>query len=51
MRTGERTDAILEAARDRRINLRRVDNATVGISLDETTERRDVHTLWQIFER
>ena len=49
VRTGERTDAILEAARDRRINLRRVDNATVGISLDETTERQDVHTLWQIF--
>ena len=49
VRTGERTEAILEAARDRRINLRRVDNATVGISLDETTERQDVQTLWQIF--
>jgi glycine dehydrogenase len=49
VRTGERTDAILEAARNRRINLRRVDNATVGISLDETTGRQDVQTLWQIF--
>ena len=48
VRTGERTEAIL-GARDRRINLRRVDNATVGISLDETTERPDVQTLWQIF--
>jgi glycine cleavage system P protein (glycine dehydrogenase) len=50
VRTGERTETILEAARDRRINLRRVDSAIVGISLDETTERQDVQTLWQIFK-
>jgi glycine dehydrogenase len=49
VQTGERTEAVLKAARDRRINLRRVDNSTVGISLDETTGRQDVQTLWQIF--
>lgn len=47
--TGERTSAILEAARRERINLRKVDGETVGIALDETTTREDVETLWKIF--
>jgi glycine dehydrogenase len=31
------------------VNLRRIDEATLGISLDETTTREDVERLWQIF--
>ena len=49
VRTGNRTPAILEAARRHFINLRQVDAGTVGISLDETTTRQDVETLWEIF--
>jgi glycine dehydrogenase len=49
VRTGERTAAILEAARRERINLRPVNSAAVGIALDETTTREDVETLWKIF--
>jgi glycine dehydrogenase len=33
-----RADAVLAAARDRGLNLRRVDDDTVGITLDETTD-------------
>ncbi len=49
VRTGAQTQTILEAARQRRINLRQVDAGTVGMSLDETTTRQDVETLWEIF--
>jgi glycine dehydrogenase len=47
--TGERTAAIHEAAVARGANLRRVDAAHVGVSLDETTTRGDVKLLWTIF--
>ncbi|HEY1437758.1 MAG TPA: aminomethyl-transferring glycine dehydrogenase [Casimicrobiaceae bacterium] len=47
--TGERTAAIREAAVARSANLRRVDEAHVGVSLDETTTREDVKLLWTIF--
>jgi glycine dehydrogenase len=47
--TGERTAAIREAAVARGANLRRVDEAHVGVSLDETTTREDVKLLWTIF--
>jgi glycine dehydrogenase len=40
---------ILETAQTRQINLRVLDNETVGISLDETTTVADVQTLWEIF--
>jgi len=33
-----RADAVLAAARDRGLNLRRVDDDTVGVTLDETTD-------------
>ena len=49
IKTGERTAAIREAAVARGVNLRRVDEAHVGISLDETTTREDVKLLWTIF--
>jgi len=47
--TGERTQAVLAAARERGYNLRRVDDSTVGISLDETATREDVEALWAAF--
>ena len=47
--TGERTPAILARARVARINLREIDGATLGLSLDETTTRVDVETLWAVF--
>ena len=49
VRTGDSTDAIHAAARDNGMNLRVVDAETVGISLDETTTRHDVETLWTVF--
>jgi glycine dehydrogenase len=48
VRTGGRTAALHAAARAQRINLRAVDAETIGISLDETTTRADVETLWSI---
>jgi glycine dehydrogenase len=49
VKTGSRTQAIHQAARSRGINLREIDNETVGISFDETTTSTDVETLWTIF--
>ena len=40
---------IVEKAAERRMNLRRLDEDTVGIALDETTGRDDVETLWEVF--
>jgi glycine dehydrogenase len=47
--TGERTAAIREVAVAHGANLRRVDAAHVGVSLDETTTRDDIKLLWTIF--
>jgi len=47
--TGDRTQAVLGAARARGYNLREADAATIGISLDETATREDVEALWQAF--
>ena len=41
--------AILEAAQDRGINLRLLDDGAIAITLDETTTVRDLLNLWQIF--
>jgi glycine dehydrogenase len=49
VRTGGRTQDIHTAARDKSVNLRTVDGDTIGISLDETTTREDVETLWAVF--
>jgi len=46
--TGSHTQAVHDAARAASINLRRVDGAHVGISLDETTTRAQVETLWSL---
>lgn len=47
--TATQAAATLQAALARGINLRRVSDTDVGISLDETTTRDDVHTLLQVF--
>ncbi|WP_338926125.1 aminomethyl-transferring glycine dehydrogenase [Mycetohabitans endofungorum] len=47
--SGTRTEALHEAARARRINLRRIDNARVGVSVDETTTRSDLADLLALF--
>jgi glycine dehydrogenase len=49
IQTGDRTDSILTTATDRRINLRKLDANTIGISLDEATCDRDVLDLFEIF--
>jgi glycine dehydrogenase len=49
VQTGGDTDALLARARDAGMNLRRLDDATVGIALDETTTRDDLVRLWKVF--
>ena len=44
-----KADEIVSAAAARRMNLRRIDAATVGISLDETCSREDVENLLAVF--
>ncbi|MFO1418828.1 MAG: aminomethyl-transferring glycine dehydrogenase [Methylotetracoccus sp.] len=40
---------IAARAREARINLRIVDADRLGISLDETTQRKDIESLWRVF--
>jgi len=47
--TGEQTAPLAVRARDAGMNLRELDRATLGISLDETTTPADVVRLWQVF--
>ncbi len=47
--TAGKTEAILAAARTRRINLRKVDEGHVGIALDETTTPEVVEAVWSAF--
>src|ERR1700756_5382944 len=47
--TGARTQALHDAATARRINLRRVSDSRVGISIDETTTRSDLADLLAAF--
>ena len=42
-------DALLRAAEEAGYNLRRVDDATVGLSIDETTTREDAAALLRVF--
>ena len=46
---GPMQGVILKAARDNRINLRKVGTTKIGISLDETTRRDTVSRLWRAF--
>jgi glycine dehydrogenase len=47
--TGARTQALHDAAVAKRINLRRVSDTRVGISIDETTKRSDLADLLAVF--
>ncbi len=49
VKTGDRTAAIVKRGLEAGVNLRRVDDAALGFSLDETTTREDVAALWSIF--
>ena len=46
---GEEAEAVHQRARAAGINLRPLEGGRVGLSLDETTLRGDVETLWRIF--
>lgn len=46
---GERQADILERARAAQLNLRVVGSDRLAISLDETTCREDIESLWQVF--
>ncbi len=43
--------SVAERAREKFINLRVVDAETVGISVNETTRREDIETLWEVFSK
>jgi glycine dehydrogenase len=47
--TGTHAPAAHARAEARGVNLRRIDDQRVGVSLDETSTRADVQLLWQIF--
>ncbi len=47
--TGDATAGIVERSLASRVNLRQVDDRTLGVSLDETTTREDLELLWRIF--
>ncbi|WP_413707546.1 aminomethyl-transferring glycine dehydrogenase [Ralstonia sp. Ralssp110] len=47
--TGARTANLHIAAQAHGINLRQIDDARLGISLDETVTRADIVALWEVF--
>jgi len=49
IRTGEDTPKIIERAQAAGVNLRQRLQQHLGISLDETTTRADIETLWALF--
>ena len=46
---GEQHSSIVERALAQGLNLRIIDQHRLGISVDETTGRDDIETLWQVF--
>ena len=46
--TGARTEEILQVAAAHEVNLRRIDENTLGVSLDETVTRSNINLLWTI---
>ena len=46
---GAMQGAVMKAARDERINLRKIGTTKVGISIDETTRRMTIERLWRAF--
>jgi glycine dehydrogenase len=51
VKTGEATNAIAERARQAGANLRFRLNNHLGVSLDETTSRKDIELLWSFFAK
>lgn len=51
VKTGEATNAIAERARQSGANLRFRLNNHLGVSLDETTSRKDIELLWSFFAK
>ncbi len=49
VRTGDRTQAIVDAAAERGINFRRIDGEHLGVSLDETVTRDDLRDVLACF--
>ena len=48
LNTGSRTEEILKSAAAHEVNLRQIDENTLGVSLDETVTRADISLLWTI---
>ncbi|MDX1429135.1 MAG: aminomethyl-transferring glycine dehydrogenase, partial [Rhodothermales bacterium] len=46
---GEQVDRVLERAAAERVNLRRFDDGSLGITLDETTSTEDLEVLFRVF--
>ncbi|MFT3665373.1 aminomethyl-transferring glycine dehydrogenase [Piscinibacter sp.] len=51
LKTGADTETLMARAVERGINLRRAWNEYLCISLDETTTREDLRTLWAVFAK
>lgn len=49
LETGDETEAIHHRANKKGINLRIINESSLGISLDETTTIQDVKKLWKLF--
>jgi len=49
VQTGTATPEIIAATEKMSINLRHIDDASVGISIDETTTSADIQNIWQAF--
>jgi glycine dehydrogenase len=47
--TAEKSAELLNLARSAGMNVRRIDESTLGISLDETTSAADIVQLWKVF--
>lgn len=47
--TGERTDALMQAAVEQGYNLRRASHDSVSLTLDETTRRTDIDLVCRVF--
>ena len=47
--TGVDTQRILDRGVARAMNFRRIDQGTLGLSLDETTAHSDVEAIWEVF--
>jgi glycine dehydrogenase len=49
VKTGDNTARVMQAARDAGFNLRQASAGSVGITLDETTQRKEIDALWTLF--